>query len=144
MQTLCVEYSKLENNIKNVVISYAEKNVHRIIDGSLNSSDDLKLKMLGSMNVSESNKYKLLCKMLDRVNKTWGKACFEQMKLIEFAKIFNSHAKPKIPKNDQNKKILDILVDREWIYDYTDYPYNCNYYTVRRNAPSKKRELTKV
>ena len=144
MQTLCVEYSKLDNDIKDFVISYAEKNVHRIIDGSLNSSDDLKLKMLGSMNVSESNKYKLLCNMLDIVNKTLGKACFEQMKLIEFAKIFSSRAKPKILKNDQNKKVLDILVDREWIYDYTDYPYDTNYYTVRRNAPSKKRELTKV
>ena len=66
------------------------------------------------------------------------------MNLIEFAAIFNSHAKPKILKDDQNKKILDILVDREWIYDYIDYPYDNNYYTVRRNAPSKKRELTKV
>lgn len=144
MQTLCVEYSKLENDIKNVVISYAESKIESIINGSLNSADSLKLKMLSSSNVSESNKYKLLSAMLTRVNKEWGKACFEHMHLNEFAKIFDSHAKPKILKNDQNKKILDVLVNRGWIHDYPDYPYDSKYYTVRRNAPSKKRELTKV
>ena len=144
MQTLCVQYPKLEDAIKNIVLSYAERKIESIINSSLNSSDNLKLKMMGSPNVSESNKYKLLSVMLARVNKQWGTACFEHLRLSEFVKIFDSHAKPKIPKNDQSKRILDVLVAREWIYDYPDYPYDSNYYTVRRNAPTKKRELTKV
>ena len=144
MQTLSVEYPKLADEVNLFVVSYAEPRIDSLISGTLKSSDNLKLKMLSSPNVNENNKYKLLHTMLARVNKQWGKACFEHLRLSEFAKIFDSHAKPKIPKNDKNKKILDVLVSREWIHDYPDYPYDSNYYTVRRNAPSKKRELTKV
>lgn len=144
MQTLCVEYFKLENDIKNIVIRYAESKIENIINGSLNSADSLKLKMLSSTNVSEGNKYKLLSAMLARVNKQWGKACFQHMRQNEFVKIFDSHAKPKIPKSDQNKKIFEVLVNRGWIHDYPEYQHDNNYYTVRRNAPSKKRDLTKV
>lgn len=144
MQTLCVKYPKLAEEINAFVVSYAEPRIDSIINGTLKSSDNLKLRMLSSTKVNESNKYKLLHTMLARVNKQWGKACFEHLHLSEFVKIFDSHAKPKIPKNDQNKKILDTLVSRGWIFDYPNYPYDSNYYTVRRNAPSKKRELTKV
>jgi len=141
MQALCVEYSKLAEEIKQFVISYAEQKIDSIITGGLNASNDLKLQILSSANVSEGNKYKLLFKMREGIGKPVAKACFEHMKLVEFVKIFDSHAKPKIPKNDQNKKVLDVLVSREWVYDYPDYPHDNQYYTVRRNAPSKKREL---
>ena len=144
MPQLCLEYSYLADEIKPIVIDYAQSKVDNIINGSLDSSNDLKLMLLGHSNISESNKYRLLLKMLASVDKSQGKLCFERMLLNEFSKIFVAHAKPKIPKSDQNKRILDVLVNRGWIYDYPEYQYDSNYYTVRRNAPSKKRDLTKV
>lgn len=144
MPQLCLEYSHLADEIKPIVIDYAQSKIDNIINGSLDSSNDLKLMLLGHSNISESNKYRLLLKMLANVDKSQGKLCFERMLLNEFSKIFVAHAKPKIPKSDQNKRILDVLVNRGWIYDYPEYQYDSNYYTVRRNAPSKKRDLTKV
>lgn len=144
MQKLCLEYSRLADEIKPIVVDYAQSKIDSIINGSLDSSTDLKLLLLGQANISDSNKYRLLLKMLASVDKQQGKLCFERMLLNEFSKIFVAHAKPKIPKSDQNKKILDVLVNRGWIYDYPEYQHDSNYYTVRRNAPSKKRDLTKV
>lgn len=144
MPQLCLEYSRLADEIKSIVIDYAQSKIDSIITGSLDSSNDLKLMLLGHSNISESNKYRLLLKMLASIDKSQGKLCFERMVLNEFAKIFVAHAKPKIPKSEQNKRILDVLVNRGWIYDYPEYQYDSKYYTVRRNAPSKKRDLTKV
>ena len=144
MQILCVEYPKLADDIKSFVVSYAEQRVNNIINGTLKSSDDLKLKMLSSAHISESNKYEILHTMLIRVNKQLAKTCFEHLHLTEFVKIFNPHTRPKIPKDPQSKRILDVLVDRGWISDYPDHPHDSNYYTVRRKAPSKNGDLTKV
>lgn len=144
MPQLCLEYPHLADEIRPIVIDYAQSKVDNIINGSLNASYDLKLKLLEQSKMRESNKYRLLLKLLSGVDKPQGKACLERMCLNEFAKIFDSYAKPKILKNDQNRQILNVLVSRGWIHDYPDYPYDGKYYTVRRKAPSKKRELTKV
>lgn len=126
------------------VVAYAASRVETVITGTIGSSDQLKLDLLASEKVIESNKYKLLLSMLPKVNKVIAQTCFSRMGLTEFSKIFDTHSRPKIPKTTQNQQILKVLQEREWIYDFPDYQYDDNYYTVRRNMPSKKKTLVKV
>lgn len=141
---LYTSYPKLDQKIRMFVVAYAASKVETVITGTIGSSDQLKLDLLASEKVIESNKYKLLLSMLPKVNKVIAQTCFSRMGLTEFSKIFDTHSRPKIPKTTQNQQILKVLQEREWIYDFPDYQYDDNYYTVRRNMPSKKKTLVKV
>lgn len=144
LQNLYTTYPKLEKEIQLFVIANGISKIESIINGKIKVAEQLKIDLLGSDKVVEGNKYKLLLSMLPSISKDCCKVCFNRMGLLEFLKIFETHSKPKIAKTVQNEQILKALQGRKWVYDYPDYPYDDNFYTVRRNAPGKKKVFSTV
>lgn len=144
LQSLYTTYPKLEKEIQLFVIANGISKIESIINGKIKVAEQLKIDLLGSDKVVEGNKFKLLLSMLPSISKDCCKVCFDRMGLREFLKIFETHSKPKIAKTAQNEQILKALQGRKWVYDYPDYPYDDNYYTVRRNAPGKKKVFSTV
>ena len=77
--------------------------------------------------------------MLPYISKNNCKICFDAIGLTEFSKIFETYAKPKIQKTENNQKILDAMIARGWLYDYRESPQDSNFYMIRRKEPNKKR-----
>ena len=92
---------------------------------------------LASNHIDEDEKSRLILTMIPEVSKEKCKKCFEIAGQAEFAKIFETYAKPKILKTGLNKTILDALISRGWLYDYHDNQHDGDYYSVRRNEPNR-------
>lgn len=144
LQNLYMTYPQQDLDIQSFVFKSVLSELDSIVNGKIRVADPLKIELLGSDDVAEGDKLKLLLSMLPNISKDFCRECFVRMGLNEFAKIFVAHSKPKIAKTSQNEQILKALQLREWVYDYPDYPYDDNFYTVRRNVPSKKKEYSTV
>lgn len=137
-----VLYANYPSNIGEVqsfVVSYAEKQIDSIISGNVEANERLKIRLLASENIDLGKKYKLLLAMLPYISKNNCKLCFDAIGLTEFSKIFETYAKPKIQKTENNQKILDAMIARGWLYDYRESPQDSNFYMIRRKEPNKKR-----
>lgn len=121
------------------VVNHAEKQIDSIISGKAGATEGLKIKLLTSENIDLDKKYKLLLAMLPYISKNNCKICFDAIGLTEFSKIFETYAKPKIQKTENNQKILDAMIARGWLYDYRESPNDSNFYMIRRKQPNKKR-----
>lgn len=136
--SLYQDFQELPLEIQEFIVHYAENHIDSIIDGEIQASDQLELKLLASNHIDEDEKSRLILTMIPEVSKEKCKKCFEIAGQAEFAKIFETYAKPKILKTGLNKTILDALISRGWLYDYHDNQHDSDYYSVRRNEPNKK------
>ena len=136
---LYADFSSQIESVQTFVVNYAEKQLDSIISGKAKTADGLKVKLLASENVNLDKKYKLLLAMLPYISKNTCKTCFDVIGLTEFSKIFETYAKPKIQKTENNQQILNAMIDRGWLYDYRDSPYDSNCYMIRRKEPNKNR-----
>ena len=136
--SLYQDFQELPLEIQEFIVHYAENHIDSIIDGETQASDQLELKLLASNHIDEDEKSRLILTMIPEVSKEKCKKCFEIAGQAEFAKIFETYAKPKILKTGLNKTILDALISRGWLYDYHDNQHDGDYYSVRRNEPNKK------
>lgn len=128
-------YTKLPRKVKEYLADHVAQEIKDAPDKPHDYPDNMKIKLLGYSEVKDDSKYQMLMEILPKANRATARACFINMGLQEFAKIFDSHARPKIPKTKQNKMILDWMVEKGWIYEYFDYPTDDNYYGIRRNPP---------
>lgn len=136
---LYTNFSKQIVAVQAFVVNYAEKQLDLIASGKEKTDDGLKIKLLASNTVNLDKKYKLLLAMLPYISQSCCKTCFDAIGLTEFSKIFETYAKPKIQKTENNQQILDAMIARGWLYDYRDSPHDSNSYLIRRKEPSKKR-----
>lgn len=136
---LYTNFSKQIVAVQAFVVNYAEMQLDAIVSGKVKTDDGLKIKLLASSTVNLDEKYKLLLTMLPYISQGCCKTCFDAIGLTEFSKIFETYAKPKIQKAENNQKILDAMIARGWLYDYRESPHDSNCYLIRRKEPSKKR-----
>lgn len=138
---LYLEYADLSDQLKDFTFKKAISSINSILSGTTQISYALYADLITSTGVSALNKQKLLLVSLRKAaSEKDAKAYLLAAGRDEFVKIFSGRLKHSIPKDPQNKDILDVLKANHWIKSY-GLNDDSTEYIVERTSTAEKREL---
>ena len=139
--SLYLEYGTLSDQLKIITFKKALGAINSILNGTAMISYDLYVDLITSTGLSTFNKQKLL--LISLRNPASGKNVKDYLVAAgkdEFAKIFSGRLKHSVPKDPQNKEILEVLKTSHHIKSY-NINDDSTAYIVERMSTTEKREL---
>ena len=125
-------YSQQSPTIQRVVYNYAANNIADIIEKPNIIDKPLKDELIRSINITQNQKVALLIADLPNLSREEVLGYLNIVGKEEFAKVFDSYARPRFEDNEQNRKLLDGFISHDWIYEYY---LEGDYLKIRRNRP---------
>ena len=137
MPKLFIIYDACSIEVQKIILNYSK----RIPEILAANTEDCSLKLINDFfsdpTITREIKSSILSALITRLTKDQAIDYFTMLGLVEYVKIFDSHARPKFRMTHENELLLEAFVEKGWLYEYIEDQNNENYYKVRRREPIK-------
>mgnify|MGYP007113664795 CR=1 FL=1 len=137
LSVLYKSYNNYEGEIQDVLFKHSKANIEEIILDPQSVTESLKERILMDSDVPYDDRVRLFVAMFPYIGQVEVCKYLSTLNLSEYAKIFDSHSKPKFEMNQQNESILDAFKKKGWIFEYIEDESRPDFYKIRRREPRK-------
>lgn len=137
MDNLYITYDQQDDDIKEIILKYAERNILFIIDSPNSVNATLIKDLMKSDTVQVEEKIELFVNLIPFLANDIICDYLSLLELNEFIDIFNSQTRPKYEITERNTKILEAFKNNNIIYDYPEDDSRQGFYKIQRREPKK-------
>lgn len=137
MPVLFKRYESYSPEIQSIIQSYLRRNPEELEACTDTCSLMLINDIFADSGITLENKSSILSALIPRLSKVQVIQYLDVLGLIDFARIFDSHTRPKFEITNENERLLDAFVKKGWIYEYIKETDGGDYYKIRRKKVRK-------
>lgn len=138
-EQLMDNYHRFNESIRLAVFDLCKKNIEDVIHSERDLAPDLFMLLISQDGIDNEYKIGLLSNVVGHISKEDFKQYIEVIGHEEYLKIFTNKSRlPKVEINGYNKRLLDKLKEKRWIFNYVE---ENDMYKIQRVTKAHKSTL---